>query len=120
LLEFKNFCWYFIRNYSYLVKSLTEFTKKYITFVWLPTYQESFDIYKSEFILALVIQYFNSNIYMIETDASDYIFSRILSQHDSEDILHFVAYFSNKHLPINYNHRIYNKELLAIIHTCKE
>jgi hypothetical protein len=57
---------------------------------------------------------------MVETDASNLIITRVLSQHDDDNILHPVAYFSRKHFPIEIHYEIYEKELLTIIWTFKK
>ena len=63
---------------------------------------------------------------MLETDASDYVVSGILSQRhpdpanpDGRGTLHPVAFLSEKISPAEYNYGIGDKELLAII-TCLE
>jgi hypothetical protein len=61
----------------------------------------------------------NCNI-IIETNASNYISTRILSQYNDNGILYLVAYFSKKHSWAKYNYEIYNKELIAIMHTFEE
>ena len=38
-----------------------------------------------------------------------------MSQYDDNGVLYPVAYFSKKHLPIECNYEIYDKELMAII-----
>ncbi|OAP61285.1 hypothetical protein AYL99_03486 [Fonsecaea erecta] len=52
---------------------------------------------------------------VVETDASDYISTGILSQYDKVGILRPVAYFSRKYTPAEYNYEIFDKELMAII-----
>jgi hypothetical protein len=56
----------------------------------------------------------------VETDASDYVSARVLSQYDNEGILHPVAFFSKKYSPAECNYEIYDKELMAIVHTFEE
>jgi len=57
---------------------------------------------------------------IVETDASDYVSARILSQYDNEGRLHPVAFFFKKHTAAECNYEIYDKELLAIIWTFEE
>ena len=52
---------------------------------------------------------------IMETDASDSISAGIISQYDDNGILYPVAYFLNKHSPVEYNYEIYDKKLIAII-----
>jgi hypothetical protein len=57
---------------------------------------------------------------MVETDASNLVVTRVLSQYDNGEILHPVAYFSRKHSPAKINYEIYDKELVVIVWTIKE
>ena len=64
---------------------------------------------------------FNLNkLLTVESDSSDCITEEVLSQSDSQSVLHSVTYFSICILPAEYNYDIYNKKLLTIIHTFKE
>jgi hypothetical protein len=56
----------------------------------------------------------------METDASDYVSTSMLSQYDDDGILHTVAFFSKKHSPAEYNYEIYDKELMAIVRAFEE
>jgi hypothetical protein len=56
----------------------------------------------------------------VETDASDYMSTGVLSQYDDEGILHPVAFFSKKHSPAECNYEIYDKELMAIVRAFEE
>jgi hypothetical protein len=51
----------------------------------------------------------------VKTNASDYVSSGVLSQKDNQGVLHPVVFISKKYNPAEYNYKIYNKELLAII-----
>jgi hypothetical protein len=52
---------------------------------------------------------------MMETDASDFAISAVLSQEDAEGNLHPVAFYSNQLLPAKINYDVGDKELLAIV-----
>ena len=68
------------------------------------------------FTAAPILQVFDvDKLLIIETDRSDYIITRVLSQPDNKKNLKPVAYFSIKMSPAEYNYEIYNKELLIII-----
>jgi len=51
---------------------------------------------------------------VVETDASAFVSTAVLSQDDDEGTLHPVAFFSKKHSPAKCNYEIYDKELMAI------
>lgn len=52
---------------------------------------------------------------VIESDASDFVTGRVMSQYDKSGILRPVAYVSKKHSPAECNYEIYDKKLMAII-----
>ena len=65
---------------------------------------------------APVLRYFNpARPAFLETDSSDYVTGGVLLQEDNEGILHPVAFYSYKMVPVECNYEIYNKELLAIV-----
>ena len=75
-----------------------------------------FDTLKLAFTQALVLTHFDpANPIIIETDASDYAITAIISQisPDNGD-LHPIAFYSRGMKPMELNYEIYNKELLAI------
>ena len=92
---------------------------------WTPHCQEVFDELKTQFCSAPVLKHFDPTLETIlETDASDYVVSGILSQchidpakPDSCGTLHPVAFLSEKMSPAECNYGIGDKELLAIV-TC--
>ena len=51
----------------------------------------------------------------IETDSSDYVTAGVLSQIGDDGELHPVVFYSRKIILAEYNYKIYDKELLAII-----
>ena len=65
---------------------------------------------------ALIFAYFNFDLeYILKTDLSDHAQENVLSQYDKNDVLHSVAYFSQKLNAAESNYKIYNKKLLMII-----
>jgi hypothetical protein len=73
------------------------------------------------FISAPVLAQFNLDCnVIIETDASDYMSARVLSQYNNDGILHLVAFFSKQYSLAEGNYKIYDKELMAIICTFEE
>ena len=51
----------------------------------------------------------------METDSSDFISSRIFSQLGNDRLLHLVIFFSKNLNLAEYNYKVYDNELLAII-----
>ena len=70
-------------------------------------------VFVSEFILIL----FNSDYETIlETDLSGYTTESVLSQFNNKSVLKSCMYFLKKNSSVKCNYKIYDKELLIIIH----
>jgi hypothetical protein len=83
--------------------------------------QMAFNILKATFTSAPILAHFDPDRdVIVETDASDYVSTGVLSQYDNNNILHPVAYFSKKHSLVECNYEIYDKELMAIVRAFKE
>ena len=90
---------------------------------WTPHCQEVFNELKPRFYFAPILKQFNPALETtLETDASDYVVSGILSQRhpnptkpDGRGTLHPVAFLSEQMSPAEWNYGIGDKELLAII-----
>ena len=52
--------------------------------------------------------------FQVETDATDFSISAVLSQHDDDGTLHSVAFYSRKFTTPEINYLVYDKELAAI------
>ncbi|GAB1316425.1 hypothetical protein MFIFM68171_06635 [Madurella fahalii] len=65
-----------------------------------------FEKLKLAFIEALVLAYYYPR--------------EVLSQYNKEGIYHPIAFFSAKHILVEYNYDIYNNKLLAIVKAFKE
>jgi hypothetical protein len=80
-LGFANFYRRFIKDYSKIVVSLTELTKKDIKYKWSSIVQQIFETLKQVFIRALVLIIFDpEQLITVEIDISDYILGAVLSQ----------------------------------------
>ena len=76
---------------------------------------------KRAFTTAPVLAHFDPNKeILVETDASNYVSTEILSQRNKKGVLHPVAFFSKKHSPAECNYEIYDKELMAIVRCFEE
>ena len=120
-LGFANFSWRFIYKYSGICQPLFNLLWKDTQFVWSSGCEQVFSQLKTAFTSTPILHDFDPELETIlETDASDYIISGVLSQkHPDLDtkklILHLVAFMSEKMSPAECNYRISDKELLAII-----
>lgn len=56
----------------------------------------------------------------IETDASDYVVTAVMSQRDEHGVLRPVTFLSKKMSPAECNYEIYDKELLTIVRAFEE
>jgi hypothetical protein len=118
---FYNFYCRFICDYSKIVTPLINLIKKNTPFNWNQAYKDSFRLLKNTVASAPVLKLFDwTKEAIIETDASDYVSTSVLSQHNDEGVLYPVAFFSKKYSSIECNYEIYDKELLIIIRCFEE
>jgi len=91
-------------------------------FLWGPEHQAAFERLKLAFTQAPVLTHFNAdNPIVVETDASDYTITAIISQISPEDgDLHPIAFFSKGMKLAELNYEIYDKELLAIFEAFRQ
>ena len=79
-MGFVNFYRRFIRDFSKLVKSLVNLTRKDTPFVWTEDCVLAFKGLKKQVITAPILRHFDPKRQLIlKTDASDYVNSGILS-----------------------------------------
>jgi len=118
-LGFANFYRRFTWKYSALCQPLFNLLRKDVPFVWDSSCEKVFRKLKDAFISAPILWYFDPDLQtIVETDASDYVTSGILSQKHLENgklVLYPVAFISEKMFPAECNYGISDKELLAII-----
>src|SRR5690554_3038909 len=118
-LGFANFYRRFIEGYSRLTIPLTNLTRKDAPWQWTEACQKAFDSLKARFTSAPILSHFDPDLQTIlETDASDFAISGILSQFHGK-ILHPVAYLSHKMEKAERNYDIHDKEMFAIVRSCK-
>ena len=119
-LGFANFYRRFIPNYSNVARPLIDLIKKNLTWNWTPSCQSSFNSLKCIFLSKPVLHLPNlSAPFTIATDASKYVSRAILLQTNSNGEWHPCSYLSQSFSPAEQNYDIYDRELLAVIHTLK-
>ncbi|KAH9244956.1 hypothetical protein BASA81_017605 [Batrachochytrium salamandrivorans] len=57
--------------------------------------------------------------FILETDASDYAISGVLSQYDDSNTLRPIAFYARQMNSAEQNYEIYDKELLAVVESFK-
>ncbi len=114
---FANFYRRFIKNFSAIVKPLTDASKLgKKDWKLTPEMKRSFTTLKKAFLSAPVLQHFDpEQVAIVETDASDFAVGAVLSQKGTDKKLHPVAFHSRKMSPAEINYEIHDKELLAIV-----
>jgi len=118
-LGFTNFYRRFIWKYSALCQPLFNLLRKDVFFILNSSCEDVFRKLKDTFTSAPILRHFDRDLQtIVETDASDYVTSGILSQKHLENgklVLHPIAFISEKMSPAECNYGIGDKELLAII-----
>lgn len=103
-IGFANFYRRFMRDCSKICSPMTALTKKGNEFNWTPFCDQAFQFLKNAFTTAPILMHFDPEKQIIvETDASDYVSTAVLSQHDSISQLRPVTFFSKKHTPAECN-----------------
>jgi hypothetical protein len=115
-LGFANYYRRFVKNYSKITTPLTRLLQKDRKFVFNDSPRQAFKQLKTAFTTAPILAHYQPDRpSTIETDASDFAIAAVISQPDSNNILHPVAFYSRKLTPPELNYEIHDKEMLAII-----
>ena len=116
-----NFYRRFIEGFSRIAKPLYDRTKKDVKWEWGDKEQAAFDELRQKLCSTPVLTYFKpGRPLLVETDASKYVCSGILSQHDEDGKWRPIAYRSKTMPPAECNYDVHDKELLAIVQARKE
>src|SRR5882724_4038611 len=109
-------------GFSDIVIPLIHLTHKDTTFAWGPDHTKAFETLKAAFTQAPILAHFNpNNPIVIETDASDYPITAIISQISPDDgDIHPITFYSCSIQPTELNYEIYDKELLAIFEAFRQ
>ena len=120
-LGFTNVYCRFIHNYSDLTVPLTRLTRKGTPWSFSDSCWTSFETLKKAFFTApVLVQWEPGDLLIVETDASDYALSAILSTiTPSNNQVHLVAFHSQTFTSTELNYDIHDKELLSIFEAFK-
>ena len=126
-LGFANFYRRFIKGFSRIVAPITSLLKGGDKgrfrgkFVWTDKAKGAFEALKIAFTSAPMLLHFDpARRIKLETDASDFALSGILSQLVEETgQWHPIAFWSRKMTPAEINYGVGEKEMLAIVEACK-
>jgi len=111
-----NFYYCFIKDFSKLVKSFTQLTRKNTSFVWNEICVQAFDNLKKQVSSVSVLRHFDlKRQAILKINASNYVKDEILSQYDDEKVLHSMTFYSKSIIFAEINYHIYDKKLLVII-----
>ena len=114
-----NFYRRFIKNYSKLVKPLTDLTKKGTTFQWTDTCQNAFTTLKTALLGPEIMAYpTDDGEYQLACDACDVSIGAVLSQ-VQQGRERVIAYGSRKLNKAEQNYCVTDKECLAVKHFCE-
>ena len=119
-LGFVNFYCQFIFNYLDIIIPLTHLIQKDISWKFNSSCHDTLNSLKKAFTSASILTYWISDAQLImETNASDYALTIILSIVNKENEVHLVAFHFCTFTPVELNYDTHNKELLAIFKAFK-
>ncbi len=115
-IDFCNFYWCFIKNFSKIVHFMIQLTQKKIIFEWNEVCQIVFDHMKRCMIETFILRHFDqTRETILEINSFNYVNDEILSQYDDEEVLHLIVFYSKNMSSAECNYKIYDKKLLIII-----
>lgn len=120
-LGFANFYRRFIQGYGRETSPLTDLLKGNQAFVWNEAANAAFLRLKDRFSSAPILRHFEvARAIRVETDASAFAISGILSQLFEDGRWHPIAFVSRKLQAAELNYETYDLELLAIVYSFKQ
>ncbi len=127
-LEFVNFYKRFIEAFSRVADAMSALLKSndkdkfHIFFVFTSEARESFEKFRKIFLTTLLLCHFDSNRKIkLETDASDFVISKIISQlNEVIEQWHFITYWFRKNTFAERNYDADEFKMLAIVKACKQ
>jgi len=120
-MGFCNFYRRFIEGFSRTAKPLYDRIKKDVKWEWGDKEQTAFDKLRQQLCSTPVLTYFKpGRPLLVETDASQYVCSGILSQQVEDGKWKPIAYRSKTMKSAKCNYDVHGKERLAIVQALKE
>ena len=117
-LGFANFYCRFIHGYSDITVPLTQLTRKATPWDFTPECRKAFETLKTAFTTTPILSHWIPDApLVVETDASDYALTAILSTYTEDSELHPITFHSRTFTSPELNYDVHNKELLAIFET---
>jgi len=116
-LGFTNFYRRFIKDFSEHARPLFDLTRNDAKWKWGPEEISAFEKLKQNVTSApVLISPDSTRPFRIEADSSDFATGAVLSQVSEEDgKWHPIAFYSKSLTPVEWNYKIHDKEMLAII-----
>ena len=100
---------------------LHDLTMKNVPWQWNKEQQQAFDTIKDKFCVEPVLKVYNPDLSMcLECDASSFTTGGILSQKHDDGLWHPVAYRLESMSKEERNYKIYNREMLGLIHALED
>ncbi len=114
-IDFANFYWKFIKNFSNLIMLMMTLIQKNMFFKWTEKVNQSFMKLKAMFIsVSILVSFDHTHITVMKTDFSDWCINKTLLQLVN-NVWRLYAYYSKKNASAECNYKIYDKEMLIII-----
>ena len=119
-IDFANFYWKFIKNFSNLIMSMMALIQKNTLFKWTEKADQDFKKLKTMFIsVSILVLFDHTCTTVMKTDFSDWCINEILLQLIN-DVWRLYVYYSKKNASAKCNYEIYDKKILIIIWCLKE
>jgi len=94
-INFCNFYWRFIKNFSKIVHFMIQLTQKKIIFEWNEVCQIIFDHMKRCMIETFILRHFDqTRKTILEINSFDYVNDEVLFQYNDEEVLHSIVFYS--------------------------
>lgn len=107
---------HFIAQLAKVAALLHALTRKEAVFRWSTECQEAFEAFKAAITRSPVLAYPNFDVdFVLETDASVKGLGAVLSQYQSDGVLHPVAFASRSLSPAERNYGVTDLETLAVV-----